>query len=81
MNRRKLILLSSMALVLIGVSSTSQAEDGSLRLRTMFAERGFGVGVDEAAKKGTKIGIREKSLMNNDELFLNFIETKEDKNS
>lgn len=81
MNRKKLIVLSSMALALIGVSSTSQAEDGSLKLRTMLAERGFGVGVDEVIKEEARIGIREKSIMTKDELFLNIFEKKEDKSS
>lgn len=81
MNRRKLMTISSMALALIGVSASSQAEDGSLRLRTMLAEQGFGPGVSDASYDGSDVSNRERLIMNNDELFLKIIKENEDKDS
>ncbi|MEH6387659.1 hypothetical protein [Pseudomonas profundi] len=67
MNFKRMMIASSMALALIGISSTVQAEDGSLRLRTMLADRDTVTDTNESVDKA---GQRRKRIMNNDELFL-----------
>ncbi|UAW98641.1 hypothetical protein KEM63_01250 [Halopseudomonas nanhaiensis] len=69
MNFKRMMIASSMALALIGISSTVQAEDGSLRLRTMLADRDVST-VTDTNEPVAKAGQRKKLIMNYDELFL-----------
>lgn len=79
MTYRKMMTVLSMAVALSGASTAVMAEDGSLRLRTMLADRhGFGVNADESTTEN-EAEERKKLIMNNDELFLERIERNEKK--
>ncbi|HDZ56766.1 MAG TPA: hypothetical protein ENI17_01600 [Pseudomonas xinjiangensis] len=79
MTYHKMVTALSMTIALSGVSTAIMAEDGSLRLRTMLADRhGFGVNADESTTNN-EAGERKKLIMNNDELFLDTIERNEKK--
>ncbi|MEH6387139.1 MAG: hypothetical protein V7772_04595 [Pseudomonas profundi] len=69
MTYRKMMTVFSMAFVLIGASTAVQAEDGSLKLRTMLADRHeHGLPLDE--RKGNEVKERKQRILNNDDLFL-----------
>lgn len=69
MTYRKIMTVLSMAFALSGASGAVMAEDGSLRLRTMLADRHeFGPNVDDSAKEAS--AEKRRNLMNRDELFL-----------
>ncbi|QJD57566.1 hypothetical protein HG264_00900 [Pseudomonas sp. gcc21] len=79
MTYRKMMTVFSMAFVLIGASTAVQAEDGSLKLRTMLADRhGYGLPLDE--RKGNEVKERKQRILNNDELFLKMTEKSDPEN-